>query len=87
MRLCPVGAVVLPAGGGMLALMLTAMLATVQQRIVCMLGFPRGFPSQPTLPFLGSSAWVFQNPEIPKHRVCPLMGSSATPCKPPLAPG
>lgn len=82
MRPWPVGAVVLPAAGGMLALMLAAMLATVQRCVVCTLGFPRGFQSQPTLPFLGSSAWVFKNPEIPKHGVCPLMGSSATPRKP-----
>lgn len=84
MRPWPLGAVVLPAAGGMLALMLTATLTTVQRGIVC---FPRGFPSQPALPVLGSSAWVFQNPEIPKHRDHPLMGSSATLCKHLLAPG
>lgn len=68
MRLWPVGAVVLPAAGGMLVPMLTVMLTTVQRCAVCTLGFPRRFPSQPSLPFLGSTAWVFQNPEIPKHR-------------------
>lgn len=83
MSLWPVGAVVLPAAAGMLALMLTAMLTAVQRCIVCTLGFP----SQPALPLLGSSACVFQNPEIPKHSDCPLMGSSATPCKHPLASG
>lgn len=70
----PVGAVVLPAAGGMLAVMLAVVFTAVQRRIVCTLGFP----SQPALPSLGSSACVFQNPGIPNQRVCPLMGSSAT---------
>lgn len=91
MRPWPLGAVVLPAAGGMLALMLaamlTAMLTTVQRCIVCTLGFARDFPSPLPLPALGRSAWVFQKPEIPKHRDCPLMGSSATPRKQPLTPG